>query len=458
MPLDTAIPRMDSARRRVHRAAWAGTALLVTLLAGCDSIFEVDNPNNIQGEDVEQPAAQAALVNGAFGTVARGLAASLGIYSPVTDEITFIGSRDAWRQLNIGVVDDPQNEFLNVAFPFVAQGRWTADEAIENLERFRSEGTLRSEDDLARAYLYGAIAYINIADTWDNFALSSRRDAAPPVGESDMQSLYATAIDHLTSGLEIVRRTGNRELELNLLAMRSRAYYARQLWGILNPSGSIPADPLVASAEAAEDARAFFSLSQDPFWRYAITLGTNDMVPGGEITLGHNMNDRAELQFGPDYVSTDPEDVADVTGIALLDPIDDIPDPFVTAEVAAFQDAFIYTTETIVSARELHLILAEYALAQSDMGNFLLQINAVRTIDGLTPFDPAVHAITPLELLQYERRRNLFLQNKRLADMYRFGVESRFWAPTSVATNTPGTFFPIPMVEQQSNCHLAGTC
>lgn len=450
--------RTGPAGRRAHRAALAATIVLATMLGGCDSLFEVENPNNIKGEDLEQPQAQSAMIAGAFGTVARGLAASLGAYSPATDEITYIGSRDAWRQLNIGFVDDPQNEFLNVAFPVIAQGRWMADQTIQNLQRFRSEGTLRHEDDLARAYLFGAIAYVNIADTWDDFVLSDRGDAAPPIGEENMQGLYSRAAEYLTKGLEIVSATGNRDLELTLLALRSRAQHAAGVWEKLNPAGTAPADPLVASPGAVEDARAFFALGPAPDWRFAITLTTNDMIPGGEITLGHNMNDRAELQFGPAYVSTAPDDPAEITGIVFMDPIDDIPDPFVTAEIAAFRDAFLYTTETVVSARELHLIIAEDALARGDLPVFMQHINAVRALDGLTPYNPLVHETTPLELLHHQRRSSVFLQNKRLSDMYRFGVESREWSATSPAATSPGTFFPIPMVEQQSNCHLVGTC
>ena len=50
--------------------------------------------------------------------------------SIATDEITWIGSRDAWGQLDQGFVSNPANEFTDAAFPVLAQARWLADQGI----------------------------------------------------------------------------------------------------------------------------------------------------------------------------------------------------------------------------------------------------------------------------------------------------------------------------------------
>jgi hypothetical protein len=411
------------------------------------------------GEDTGLVEASNSVVNGAYGTVAKGLAASLGVYSPITDEITYIGSRDAWGDLNTGIVSNPQNEFLNVAFPFVAQGRWMADEAIKLMEQHQADGELRDPVLLARAYLYGALAYISIADTWDDFALSDRSVAAAPVGADSMGNLYDQAIAYLTSGMGVAQAEGRDDLVLIMTALRARAHHARAVWDMLNPAGSVPANPLVSSSSAVQDAKAFLAMNGgDEGWRYTITLANNDMVPGGEITLGHNMNDRAELQFGADYVTTDPNDAAAITGIALMDPVDRIPDPVVSDKIAEFRDAFIYTVMTIVSAREMHLIVAEGALAGGGTSEAVQEMNLVRALDGLSAYDPATSGVTPLQMLQHERRVSLLLENRRLSDIYRFGIQSRYWTPTSDAVTTPGEFLPIPQVELLSNCHIVGTC
>lgn len=436
-----------------------GTLMLAALVTGCGGLFDVENPNNIKGEDIGLVEAANSVVNGAYGTVAKGLAASLGVYSPITDEITYIGSRDAWGDLNTGIVSNPQNEFLNVAFPFIAQGRWMADEAIKLMEQHQADGVLRDPVLLARAYLYGALAYITIADTWDDFALSDRSEASPPVGEAGMGDLYDQAIDYLSAGLPIAQSEGRDDLQRTMTALRARAHHGRAVWDMLNPAGSVPGNPLVSNASAVQDARAFLAMNgSDEGWRYTITLANNDMVPGGEITLGHNMNDRAELQFGADYVDTDPNDPASITAIALMDPVDGIPDPVVSDKIMEFQDAFIYTPITVVSAREMHLIIAEGALADGNTAEAVQEMNLVRSLDGLTAYDPVTSGPTPLEMLQHERRVNLFLENRRLADMYRFGVQSQYWTPTADAVTTPGMLLPIPQVELLSNCYIAGTC
>jgi hypothetical protein len=113
---------------------------------------------------------------------------------------------------------------------------------------------------------------------------------------------------------------------------------------------------------------------------------------------------------------------------------------------------------TIVSAREMHLIVAEGALAGGDNDEAIQEMNLVRALNGLTAYDPGSSALTPVEMLQHERRVNLFLGNRRLADMYRFGVSSRYWTSTSDAMTTPGMLLPIPQVELLSNCHIAGGC
>jgi hypothetical protein len=104
----------------------------------------------------------------------------------------------------------------------------------------------------------------------------------------------------------------------------------------------------------------------------------------------------------------------------------------------------------VVSAREMHLILAEAALARGELAEFTAQVNAVRAF---TPELPAYTGagVAPLDLLAHMRRVNLFMQGRRLADMYRFGHRDPRWQQTSFAYTTRGCFFPITQTERQSN-------
>jgi hypothetical protein len=410
------------------------------LLAGCD-VLEVDNPNSLVEEDLDDPTAAPAIANGALSTLAEGTSTVLAPYSAATDELTWTGTRDAWEQLVFGEVTDPLNEFSDGAFNQIAEARWTADEAIRRLERFQEEGRLSEATPLIRSYVYGALAYVVIGETFENFALSDRREAVPPVGEENMDSLYETAIGYLDQGIQLARETGHSTWETRALALRARAHFALAKWGKLHPLNT--SDPLVQSTAAAEDAQAVLDRVGTEDWRYALPV-----EPGTpENEMAFQVNERLELRFGDAYVvPTDDEDDTRVERIRLEDPIDEEPAPYLEDEIAAFEQAGQYADIPVASAREMYLIRAEHALAQNDRDGFRTHINDLRALDGLTPYDDQLPA---RDLLLHSRRVNLFLQGRRLADHYRFEQPAPEWNNA-----TPGAFFPITITEIRANPHI----
>ena len=470
--------RRPAARRPSHRGGggrgWLAMGLVLAVLttAACEDPFDVDNPNNATETQLDEPASAPALVNGAQATVSRAASVIAAPYSVTTDELTWIGSRDAWNQMNFGRLDDPNNEFSDDAFDWVAQGRFMADRAIDRVTTFDGDGTLEDRTDLARAYLYGGIIYTIIGDVYDDFVLpSTPTEEASPIGGDNMSSVYDQAITYLTEGLSVARDEGDTELEVRLLAMRARAQHARAVWEQLNPAGSAPADPLVDVQAAVDDAQAVLNMiAGTPDWTYRFTYSSSTVpqtgnVPGF-INVGFQVNQRGELQIGPDYVDVDSEDPTDIVnegqipgaGITLMDPIDDVPDPAVGAAIAEFIAAAEFAPFTVVSAREMHLIIAEAALAGGDdggSGEFASHVNAVRSLDGLSDYT-GPGQIDPVTLLEHERRVNLYLQVRRLADHYRFESPSSNWLSGSAALRTPGTFFPISISEIRSNPNVGG--
>ena len=139
------------------------------------------------------------------------------------------------------------------------------------------------------------------------------------------------------------------------------------------------------------------------------------------------------------------------TSISLRDPIDDIADPALHTLVKAFADAFISPDYIIVSSREMHLIMAEVALAQNKMDDFTTHINNLRALDGKSEYSGQIDAE---ELLIHERKVNLFLQARRIADHYRFSDPSPQWVPSGDALSSPGTFFPITISEIRANPNI----
>ncbi len=425
-----------------------GSILLMTfgllMMSACD-ILEVDNPNNLIEDELNDPAAAVAIANGAEAAVTRALGAIYAPYSTVSDELTWIGSRDGWERLDLGEIDNPSNEFTDNAFHYVGEGRWTADQAINRLEQFREEGSLRNPNDLARTYIYAAVIYITIADMFEDFAFSDRQEAAPPVGSENMGQLYDTALGYIDSGLAITSQTGHSEFHSYLQALRARANFNRGVRNAIKAGGG----PLVHNAQAVADAQAALNLmGGDDVWHSLVQNSATPGLPVGDMSLALQVNVRLEMRIADEYIVA--ED-ARPAGIALNDPIDDIPDPILTRHVEEFTEQERYADIHIVSAREMHLILAESALAQNDMTGFETHINHIRAKDGLTPYNGQ---IDPVEMLNHTRRVNLFLQGRRVADHYRFEDPSSRWAPGSAASSQPGTLFPITITEIRANPNL----
>ena len=245
--------RLDKSGRARFGAAmlviWLGVAV-----AGCNALLDVDNPNNVVGDDLLVPSAATSVANGALYTVMAGYTYVLMDHATVSDELIWVGSRDAFQKLEQGYIDDPLNEFSDQGFRDYAPARWMCDEAIEILEGHSAAGTLENPTDLARAYLYGAFVYMNLADFFDDWALSDRKNSGPPVGEAGMGAFYTTSIQYATSGLALAG--GDPDLVRDLTAMRARARHAQGVWNLIGMR------PISTGLISASDASAAKSTSE----------------------------------------------------------------------------------------------------------------------------------------------------------------------------------------------------
>ena len=413
---------------------------MAALLGACD-LLEVDNPNALVQADIEKVAAAAAAVNGSQALVSSGIASMYAPFSTVGDEITWVGSRDAWNELNQGTPDNSGNEFADGAFPSIAQARWMANFAVTLMEGHVSEDAGNSElqDQLARANLYAGVVYSTIAQMFDDFAFSDRTEPGPLIGPANMSQVFDQAIAYYTAAMAGGGVTAERAQ-----AGRAQAYHQKAIWGLLNPAGSTPGNPLVNDANANSDAAAVLGSVSGSDWAYRFQYSAATVTN----SLSWQVNERVELQIGPDYATRH----ADGLDHELMDPIEEALDTRYKNRADEFLAGSGGTSPlTVVGERGLHLILAESALASGDEAGFTEHVNAIREgLDGLTAYSGQIPAS---EMLQHERRVNLFLQYKRLQDHYRFGVPSSNWLPGSPAMTTPGTMLPITRIEIEANCH-----
>ena len=409
--------------------------LLGFTMIGCD--LDVDNPNSLLEGDLQDPSAAAALANGAWNASLRGITYMMMPHAVATDESVWIGSRDAWYQIDKGGMTNVYNEFVDQAWPYISEARWMSDKAVSILEGLGAD--LPNSQDLVLAYLSGAMVRVYIADMFEDFVYSDKTEAGTPVGAANMSQLYDEALALLGKASSIA--TGDNAVKV--LSLVARARHAKAVWGKVNPVNT--ASPYV-SAGASEAAAAAAMMSADWKWRMNFSSSTVSNYMAGQI------NDRQEMDlFQNALVETatpgaggDPQPNDPVTGL---------PDSRMTAIATEFRaggGGTSWTPVTITSLREMHLIIAESKKAGGDDAGCLAELNALRTFDSLDPYPSGTDAGTAL---QHERRANLFLQSRRLSDMYRFNLTSTVW--DAVEKSPAGSFFPITISEIRSNPNIS---
>jgi len=422
----------------MRRVLTFGIAVALTstvFLTGCD-ILDTSNPNSLVQEDLNDPQGASALKNGLLNALMDGTGWAYAPLSASSDEMRWQGSYESYQGYQIGRLDRPGNEITNNTWPIISEARWLADDAIDRLSTLEEEGELPEASILTKTYLYSALTRIQIADTYDNFVYSDKREAGEPIGSENMGRVYDEAIDHLTIAIDRARSNGNEELEMQALGVRARAKHAKAVWNKLNPPGSTPSDPLVSDAlsesqsDAVGDAQAALSMMPSDYEAEFDYRGAQiDNYISGQV------NDRAELAINTD----------------IEDPKTGEQDPRISRIAAEFTNIEQFTANfaplTWLSAREMRLIIAEEAMG-SDESRARQDLNDLRALDNLPPIAPDDDLV---EFLEHERRANLFLQGRRLNDMFRFGTTSPTWQAGESALNNPGELFPIPSSEISTN-------
>lgn len=457
----------------------AAAMTVAALLAGCSGLLDVKNPNAVVEDALSTPGAATAIANGAGATVTRALTAIYSPYGAVTDELTYVGSRDAYGYADQGEVSDPFNEFADAAFPEMAEGRWTSATAVARLKAFDAEGTLADPNDLARALLYESIIFTSIGEMFDDFVIDADKQGsytdpgAPgkPIGEGNMAIVFDSAVTQTTDGLAVAEVDDDTRIQL--LAMRARAKHSKAIWAKLNGAGGAPAatpvaSPLVSDAGADADAAAALALMGAGV-DYKLKLTPQTQTLGFPI-VGNDLNNRLELRAGDSQAGVPSSSCRDascdswvvpnaagnrISSVKYQDPVTNIVDPVLEANLT---ECCIKGTQngegdlvpiTIISAREMLLIRAEHALATGNTAGFTSFINQIRAFNTtLTPYNGTSPA--PQAMLIHTRFVNLFNQGKRLMDMHRFGIKARKWVPEAEAYDL-ACFFPVMNIERSTH-------
>ena len=433
--------------------ASALVAALAFTACGLGDLLDVSNPNDLIEEDVKTEAAASAVVNGALTLVSSSVSQSWQPYLVASDELRWIGSRDAWLSLDKGFIDDPLNEFIDGPFPAMGQGRWMSDFAISVVDSLVGENpSAAMKANLARANLYSGIMYMVIGEIQEDFAFSNKTEAAPPVGSENMYRVLDDAISRLSTAISGFNEVGDADMAMNAMAVRARARQSRAIWDVINPSPS--GNGLVNSAEAGADAMAVIAAAggNDADWLFNLTYS----AASASNSMAGWINDRKENQLDLSVATATAAN--DINGIALKDPIDDVDDPSVIKWLNQWKGGSyldkggVYPPLTLASTRMMHIILAENALAGGNEATFTEHVNHIRAMDGLTLFSGQ---IDNMDMLQHMRRVTVLLQGLRLADMYRWGITAPSWEGSADAVKCPGVMLPISIIERRANENIA---
>jgi hypothetical protein len=437
-----------------QRAARGVVTLAASLTLAACGMFDTDinNPNAVVEESLSDPAAAKPLVNGLGATVSRSINQIAGTIGAVSDELTWAGSREAWNLLDGGDINDPVNEYTDGQYPYLSEARWLGDYSVTQLEKLNTENKLRDRVDLARAYTYSGLAYLLIAENYEDFVVSSDRQAnGDPVGEANILTMFDKAVSLFDKGVTLSTTLNNAEWRRNATGLRARAKFSKAVRAKFGTARQRPAasNALVNDAGASADALAALSVMPSGYrMRFTASAQNN----GGYFATGFEISQRLEIRAGDEYVNTNTARTRPLDGIAgikLVDPVTGQPDAVLARAIdeCCRQTSSQFIPTTLTSEVEMQLILAEAALAANNMTEFNTRINAVRSVNGLAPYagTPAAQAV-----LIHARRTNLYLQGRRLMDHYRFNTPDPRWLPVQT-TFRKTCFFPISYNERLQN-------
>lgn len=456
-------------------------ALVATVaLSGCN-LLDVDNPNNLVEESIQQEAAANGVANGSLQLVSEAVADLWEGPEVVSDNLDWIGSRDAWGSLDEGAVSDPSNEFLDSAFPTLGRAVWMAQNAVEILESHVAEnpGEDSFELDYARALMFRGMILMVVAESQQDMTFSYKMDDGPAVSTGNatigsegqhpvptMDAVMDLAITSLEDAKARFEALGETDRAIDATAVLARAEMSEEIMQVRDTPGGATAfaDALPHANEVLTAAGA----AQD----YKFNLTYSSASSGCDLC--GNISDRKENQFDQSLVTWTAAN--DVNGIALMDPITGEADLALIDAMAQFRGGSYldagtaFVPLTVSSARLMNLIVAEHELATNGGGagsDFEDAINALRDIDNTdAAYDFSSDGVpaNDLAILQHHRRVNTILQGLRLQDMYRWGLtptdagsapDAR-WQPGATTMTAPGTMLPITIIECRANAFLDG--
>lgn len=375
---------MNSRRQKIfetctHSLAFFVSLLLVSVITGC-GLLDSENPGSILAEDISDVNTIPFLVNGQKNELALALDVTV-IYSGLLgDELVHSGSFPTWRQMSDGNVQEDNSSGSDL-WAGLQRSRFLGDDNIPRMkELLGAEAGL--DVNVATTLNYTGFAYLIFGDLFERAAY----DTGP---EASRNESYQLAVERFTEAASIAA-SGNHAEQLNL----ANAGLARAQLMLENYAAAH------AAAEQVEPAFEFF-------------MHYDAQNSNSVFFFNHR---RPEFSIGELYRDTgDPRVAVQNTGTVGGDNVTPL---FLqtkyTDDVAPIR---------IASGMEAVLISAEALNETGEQAGAIASLNFVRNSSGLAAYDGAATYEAVRDAIRLERKYELFLEGKRLADLRRYRDE-----------------------------------
>lgn len=381
--------------------------LSVFVFSGCD-LFEVENPNDVLEEELQDPELIPSLGNSAEGALSETYDWAVQMGGMPGDGVIDASTNQGGVRPDRGIFEG-FNEYTAELWDELSAARWTATEATRRLEELVDDPDANIH--VAKSYYWDAVARITLADLFEEVPFDGGEPNSP-------EEVYEGAIDRLERAIEIAQASDAEEstkYEAVSYATMARAY--RSLYFERDEEMSM----LREAANAAQNA-----LDVDSDFFIAIKYQT----PGSQNGVFSSLSRVQQQNMDPGMAG-------------LTDPVSGEEDPRIEygePDGVGVQGDTLYpqmkydnlSADIPVSRwQEAELILAEYDLeSEGDVGAAETHINRVRTEAGLQAFS----SNDPQEVqdqIIYERKAEFWLEVRRWQDMRYYEIIPERWNPDS---------------------------
>ena len=433
--------RRASFARAIRPSRWCALVLALLLpLAGCDEIFEVDNPGAVEDELLDREATHVALVNGVALELSEALNWVSYTTGAISREIFPAGSTGSFGITPLqqqGILD-----FSEVAAPWAdaQRARQMAEEGFERFERVIGETEVQSYAPAAEISLWAGYAYRLLGENWCEAVIDGSEIMPYTV-------FLERAEEWFTRAMEIAERAG--ETEIATAARAGRASVRLDLGnfaGAVEDAAQVPTDFVWAmqydDIQQDQYNRVFWATANEPYRAHTVW---NTPWEDYYRTTGDPRTPWGSIDTIP-------------VGDAAVGPLGTVPWYFELKYDEKGDDI------NLSAGWEMRLIEAEALLRDGSWEQAVAIMNQRRTSLGIAPWE-----VGSLEeawtAFKRERGAELWLEGRRMWDLRRWQMNNTPGALSPLETPGEGSYlsenqtlcYPIPQEEREANPNIPVT-